>query len=1025
MAIDGYHLVRSDNPSNTKRGGVCIYYRNCLPLKVINVNYLNECIIFEISLGNKLCSFITLYRSPSQSSSEFDMFLKNLELNLESSLRKNPSLSVLLDDFNAKSNNWHKFDKTNPEGIALENITSQYSLHQVINELTHILQSSSSCTDLLFTSHPNLIIDSGVHPSLHPNCHHQIIYAKFNLNVHYPPPYVREVWHYTDANIDLIRRSIEMFDWDNALKNKSVDDMVAIFNKTILNILSNFIPHESVTFDDKDPPWFNDKIKSLSQEKNLVFKELRKNSSNIQLQRRLENLQNKLHFTIHYFKQKYYQRMADKINKIKKSSKAYWSLLKIFLNIEKVPLIPPILFNDEFVTDFKRKAELFNCFFGSQCSLIVNSSKLPNFEYLTDKRLSTINFSDDEIFEIIKKLDVNKAHGHDNISIRMIKICGKSICNPLRRIFEECLCTGSYPQEWKKGNIVPIYKKGDKQLLKNYRPVSLLPILGKILERLIFEEMYPFFITNNLIASNQSGFKTGDSCINQLIAITHDIYSSLDKGYEVRGVFLDISKAFDKVWHEGIIFKLKQNGISGNLLHLMSDFLSNRKQRVILNGQFSSWTDVNAGVPQGSILGPLLFLIYINDLTNHLSSNAKLFADDTSLFSVTRNVMDSANELNNDLRQINKWATQWKMSFNPDPTKQAQEVIFSRKSKKTKHPPLFFNETLVSQTSSQKHLGIILDQKLTFEEHLQKIYTKIAKTLNLLRKLQNLLPRSALITIYKSFVRPHLDYGDIIYEESYNSSFHQKLESVQYKAGLAITGAIKGTSKEKLYNELGLESLQNRRWYRKLCHFYKYFILKQPKYLLDIIPVKTSNYNTRNTDKIPPFKTRHNFFKNSFFPSAIIEWNKLNSDIRNISSFSVFRKTILCFIRPNSNSVFNSHNPKGIKLLSRLRLGLSHLREHKFKHSFEDTTSPLCSCNLDNETTTHYFLHCPLFSNERRTLLNTIRLIDNNLLENADSNLVDLLLYGDATKDVRTNTDILNAAITYILSSNRFEGPLM
>ena len=167
-------------------------------------------------------------------------------------------------------------------------------------------------------------------------------------------------------------------------------------------------------------------------------------------------------------------------------------------------------------------------------------------------------------------------------------------------------------------SVVPVHKKGDKQCLKNHRPVSLLPVCGKIFERLIFNEMFGFLIENNLISSNQSGFKPGDSCINQLLSITHEIYKSFDDGFEVRGVFLDISKAFDKVWYKGIIFKLQQNGIPGKLLRVLSDFLKDRKQRVILNGQFSSWASVNAGVPQGSILGPLLFLIYINDLTDGL-----------------------------------------------------------------------------------------------------------------------------------------------------------------------------------------------------------------------------------------------------------------------------------------------------------------------------------------------------------------------------------------------------------------------
>ena len=240
---------------------------------------------------------------------------------------------------------------------------------------------------------------------------------------------------------------------------------------------------------------------------------------------------------------------------------------------------------NKFVTDFKEKAELFNSHFATQCSLISNSSKLPlHIKYLTDNRLSFVNFSHDKIAKVVQNLDPNKAHGHDNISIRMVKVCGPSIYKPLEIIFNQCLETGIFPSEWKKGNIVPIHKKGDKQMVQNYRPVSLLPICGKILERLMFNEMFEFFIENKLISSSQSGFKPGDSCINQLLSITHEVYSSFDKGFEVRSIFLDIAKAFVKVWHDGIIFKLTQNGISGNLLNLLRDLLNERKQRVVLNG---------------------------------------------------------------------------------------------------------------------------------------------------------------------------------------------------------------------------------------------------------------------------------------------------------------------------------------------------------------------------------------------------------------------------------------------------------
>ena len=211
--------------------------------------------------------------------------------------------------------------------------------------------------------------------------------------------------------------------------------------------------------------------------------------------------------------------------------------------------------------------------------------------------------------------------------------------------------------------------------------------------------------------------------------------------------------------------------------------------------------------PRGLILRQVFLKVqspvYINDLPKGLSSNAKLFADDTSLFSVIRDSSNTRNELNDDLVKISNWAYQWKMSFNPDPNKQAQEVIFSRKTKKLNHPPLTFSKSTVSQSTYQKHLGVILDASLSFDEHLISVQSKTNKTIGLLRKLQNTLPRQALITIYKAFVRPHLDYGDILYDQAYNASFHQKLEKMQYNACIAITGAIRDTSKEEICQELG------------------------------------------------------------------------------------------------------------------------------------------------------------------------------------------------------------------------------
>ena len=286
--------------------------------------------------------------------------------------------------------------------------------------------------------------------------------------------------------------------------------------------------------------------------------------------------------------------------------------------------------------------------------------------------------------------------------------------------------------------------------------------------------------------------------------------------------------------------------------------------------------------------------------------------------------------------------------------------------------PCFNN---VKQATFQKHLAIILDTPLSFEKYLETVLCKINKTISLIRKFQNLLPRTALITLYKAFVRLHVDYGDILYDQAHNASFHQKLESLQYNASLPITGAIRGSSREKLYQELGFESLKQCYWYRKLCSFYNIFKYGSLHYLFNINPTRNSSY-IRNHAKIPLFRTNHNFFKNSFFLSTIIEWNNLDPNLRNSDTYGTFKNTVLKFIRPSPNSLFECHNPPGVKFLIRLRLGLSYLHEHKFRHSFPDLLNPLCKCDFELESTPHFLLHCPIYNNDRSCLLSTIKNID-------------------------------------------------
>ena len=345
----------------------------------------------------------------------------------------------------------------------------------------------------------------------------------------------------------------------------------------------------------------------------------------------------------------------------------------------------------------------------------------------------------------------------------MLQLCASEITFPLQLIFQKCITSGMLPDIWKYANVQPIYKEGNRQLKTNYRPISLLPICGKILERIIFDQVYSFLNSNNLISKNQLEFRPGDSAILQLISITSNMYKFFENHDETRAVFLVISKAFDKVWHEGIIHKLKCNGIEGNLLKFLTNYFDNRHQRVVLNGLQSNWTKLEAGVHQGSVLGPFLFLVYINYLTDNVSSNIRLFADDSSLFSCVNDIHGCHERIANDLNTISAWACQWKMVFNPDITKQTVEVIFSVNNRKIEHPELTFNGIPVASEDSTQYIGLHLDNRLNFPKHIKEAVLKASKGVTLLKYLTNFVERNVLDMCYKLYVRTHLDYGDIIY----------------------------------------------------------------------------------------------------------------------------------------------------------------------------------------------------------------------------------------------------------------------
>ena len=1033
--LNEYTFISANHPDDRSHGGVGLFFKNSLPIKIRSDLSFDESIVVELNFGRKKIFFTVLYRSPSikYTSVEFMNFLSNFR-NLHTNVQaENPYASFYVGDFNGHSTFWWRDGDTNPEGEKIEELFSSLNLSQLISEPTNFTPGKRpSCIDLITTDQPNLVLNSGTRPSLDSKCHHQIVHCKISYKIPPPPPYERKIWHYDRANVEALKRSMNNYPWLQQLRlNADPNWQVKTFHEVFMNVISNFVPNEIRKITPRDPPWISKSLKTLLRKKNRLFEHYKKHGYRDEDKVRLEIFRTECQQAVQAAKATYLTNMGVKLTNPNTTSKNYWKIIHKVMNKSRAPKIPPILQNGMFILNCIDKAKLFNEYFSNQCMLNMNDSTLPDFQFITNKKIETVRVTDEDILLLIRNLDPTKASGPDGISGHMLILCDDSIIIPLKLIFQNILHTSVFPDMWKLANVTPIHKKSDKQLIKNYRPISLLPICAKLFEKIIFNSLYSYLHKNNLITKNQSGFRPGDSTTNQLLFLVNEIHEAFNdpRSLEVRAVFLDISKAFDKVWHQGLLFKLKQNGISDKLLKLFASYLDNRKQRVALNGFFSDYAVVESGVPQGSVLGPLLFLIYVNDMEKNITSKIKFFADDTMIFSVINDPTISALEMNNDLEIINQWAFQWKMVFNPDPTKQAKEILFSSKKKEIDHPELKFNNNPVMRVNDHKHLGLILQPNLSFDKHIFEKMAKAKGNIGIIKHLNKFLPFKTLNQLYKSLVRSHLDYCDVIYHQPpilhpppVGMTLHtlmKKIEEIQYQAGLAVVGAWQGTSRVKLYENLGWESLSDRRMCRRLLQLHKIKNNKTPMYLQEKLPA-----NRLRPVNLPfvfrDIRCRTDKYSYSFFPNAISTWNRIITNFETMPTFGVFKSHLISLVRPNLKSTFDLHDPVNLRYLFQLRLGLSQLRYHKKRHNFADTPSDICLCNEGIENISHFFLYCPFYITHRESLTSSVNdiLTRNNLTIPQDP--TELYLYGHPSLSISENKSILLATTSFIKSTNRF-----
>lgn len=985
--------IRKDRV-NDPHGGVAIYVRNTLSCKHrldLDLPGL-ECVWIETKLNQESLLVGSLYRPPNSNAHYWELIRENIRKVNNTGLKY-----LLLGDFNT---NW-----INQPSHHLLNIINDFQLKQYITEPTRVTDTSNSCIDLIMTQSEYLITHVEVLPEICSDHRVPTCYIKTKkLQNH---KFKRTIYNYKNIDQDKFRNLIQNTDWNNIMQTDDVDVGAQNFTETFFNISKQCMPSKQITVRENDAPWINNEIRFLIAEKNKVHKSA-KHLNTIESWVKFREIRNRLTSKIRERKQEYTKELDIRAsNPDSFGTKEWWKLVNTFLSKKGIYTneIPPIELNGKVYYSNKEKAEIFNSFFISQAKLENDNDPIPDIEVSNGPVLSTIELSEHDVNSAINNLNTNKAVGPDMIHNYLLKAASPHITELITQFFNKCISKGKFPASWKKAHVTPIFKKGSKESPSNYRPISLLSCIGKLFETCIHKYVLQFLNENNIITQSQSGFMHGDSTTYQLLSIYDNLCSSFDQELTTQAVYLDVTKAFDRVWHRGLLAKLNAIGVRGQLLVWFQDYLNNRKQATVIKSETSEFKTVCAGVPQGSVLGPLLFLIYINDIVDNIESVIKLFADDTSLSLGLANPDLRAIILNRDLNRILSWGNRWKVTFNATKT---EVVNFIQGNGRCDN--LTFGNVQLDNTDNHKHLGLTIQSNLKWDSHINAIASKVTMLLSCLNSFKYRLGRKALETMYKSFILPHFDYADIIWD-SCSDTLANKLEELHLHALRIITGLVRGTSHDKLYEESGFNSLKERRRRHKLIAFKKFTLGLCPDYLMELLPRLVSETNPYPRRKpfdrtIPNCRTET--YRKSFFPSTTLIWNQLPTSLQNSTSIQEFKKSLTTFDSPVPAYYYVGERKEQI-IHCRLRLGMSDLNEHMYNRHLQ--LNRACACGRSNETTSHYLLHCSLYTEERR-----------NTISNIHTNYINLqtLLVGNPLIDFEENKHIFLTVQEFIRQSQRF-----
>ena len=898
-SIAGYQQERLERTCNG--GGVSIYIRDSIkykPRSDVPVDDL-EIICIEVE-PPKSKSFLVLawYRPPSDPVASFDKLEKVLSF-----LDKEGKEIILLGDTNCDLTPKLAEQPIDNNSKHMLDLYESFSFKQLVEEPTRVTLTTSSIIDHIATTCARNIVKSGVHEVAMSD--HYMVYCirKFNGAVEKDHKMIK-TRKMKNFNEDAFLADVSGICWEQMLtETDDINTLVNNWSNLFSLIIDKHAPITEMRVSEKYCPWIDKDLRDLMQTRDKLRKAASKRKSQF-LMDSYRQVRNKVNSRNIQLKKQYF---TDKISACQGNMKESWKAVNELLNKRsKSSNIRCLKVAGNETVHKKGISDAMNNFFCSIGKELADKiDPVPNplltGEYEVNANKAKFDFKTIEVKEIraaFAKIKTAKSFGIDNISSYFLKLALPFIENSLAFLFNTSIETSQFPYSWKVARVTPIFKDGDKTEKSNYRPISVLPVISRLFEKLVFDQLYQHMKENGLFSSDQSGFLRLHSTLTCLLKNTDDWYSCLDLGRLVGLVFIDLKKAFDTVDHDILCEKLQIYGVQQRELSWFRSYLSNRKQFCRVNGVASDIGDVEVGVPQGSCLGPLLFLIYINDLPLAVQgSTVSMYADDTSLCHQALNMTQLNGAINNDLRRLDTWLQGNKLSLNVAKThamlittRQKRNVLKST----NQNLELNIRDNELDAVQKTKYLGVQIDFSLDWKEQIKAVSAKVSRAIGFLKHAKKFLPGVTLENLYTGIVEPHFRYCCSVWGCCGSSEIKQ-LQKLQNRAARIVTNSSFDSPSRPLIERLGWKTIEQLISNESKTMVFKSLNDLAPQYLSSLFK-RNSQCSTRclrntETDLRLPKKTSANGQKCFSFRGAKL-WNSLSAESKQASSLNSFKASI-------------------------------------------------------------------------------------------------------------------------------------